>query len=779
VVKSLSPATRRARRTAALAGSGLAALALAVTALDRLFPPSLERLADLSTAVVDRNGAPLRLFTNREGLWRLPVTSEEVAPVYLDMLVAVEDRRFFAHPGVDPLALARALADNLAAGRVVSGASTLTMQVARLLEPRPRTLASKLVEAARALQLEARFDKRRILEMYLTLAPFGGNLEGVRAASLAYFGKEPRALTGAEAALLVALPRSPERLRPDRRTGATTAGQDRRADSSLPALRAHGDRPIAARDAEVRLRRADPTGARGPDAAERGRGRVLARAVAAGVLDARGAAEAEQESVPTARIPWPFLAPHLSERLRREDPGQPLVRTTLDGRLQQAVEALARRNAAALVDRAGLAVLVADNRASEIVAAVGAADYFDSARQGAVDMTGAVRSPGSALKPFIYGLGFDERIIEPRTLVEDVSTRFRDYSPANFDSSFHGELTVKEALLRSLNVPAVLVLDRLGPARFVDALARAGITLHLGRRGHPGLRRGYGGLGPAGPQVRGEDLNVPAEKTPVPFSSPGLPVALGGVGVTLYDLTTLYSALARDGRVTPLRVTLDAPARAGTRLLSGEAASQVRGILEEAAPAPGWVQAADRRVRGAIAVKTGTSYGYRDAWAFGVSDRYTVGVWVGRPDGTPIPEQTGRTAALPVLYQVFDLLPAPPSRAVTAPTPARPPAEMLRRLEARAPGDRRVRLPDANRLRLVFPSPGITVEVTDGAGALTPVTLIAEGGRRPLTWLVDGRPIPPDGARREVAWLPQRTGTARITVLDADGRSDGAEVSLR
>ncbi len=703
--------------------------------------------------MVDRTGAPLRLFTTAEGFWRLPVALEDVAPVYVELLVAVEDRRFFSHVGVDPLAVARAVGENLAAGRVVSGASTLTMQVARLLEPRPRTLGSKLLQGLRALQLEARYDKRRILEMYLTLAPFGGNLEGVRAASLAYFGKEPRGLTVAEAALLVALPRLPSQLRPDRR----------------------------------------------PDAARVARDRTLERAVAGGVLNGRAAAEAREEPVPGARVPWPFHAPHLAERLRRERPaGEALVRTTLDGRLQPAVEALARRTAASLVDAGGVAILVADNRDGTLLASVGSADYFDTRRQGAVDMTRAVRSPGSALKPFVYGLAFDDRIVEPRTLIADVSTRFRDYSPANFDSSFHGELTVRDALLRSLNVPAVLVLDRLGPERFVGSLARVGVPLYLEGDGRcrrqapvagPRASSGAGGgESPPGKAAEGADgrsrlsgvglatlcrKGGSAAGAPVP----GLPVALGGVGMTLEDLTALYLALARDGVVTPLRANAEPRPDNGGRLLSPDAARQVREILRDAAPAPGWVQASDRRTRAPVAVKTGTSYGFRDAWAFGVGEGYTVGVWVGRPDGTPIPEQTGRTAALPLLYQVFDLLPAFPGVGVKASLPSAPLAPMLRRLEARAAGEA-PRLPDDHRLQLVFPRPGIGLEVSEGDRALAPVTLIAEGGRRPLVWLVDGRPVA-QGQEREVLWWPHRTGRVRVSVVDADGRSDSATLTLQ
>jgi penicillin-binding protein 1C len=685
------------RRLVVVAGIAAAALAVATLTLDRAFLLPLGPATDLSRVVVDRDGASLRVFANGAGRWRLPATAGEVAPLYLRMLLAVEDRRFKAHPGIDPLAMARASWQNLVAGRTVSGASTLSMQVARLLEPRPRTLRSKLLEALRALQLEARLGKTGVLDLYLVLAPFGGNLDGVRAASRAYFGKEPGALDPAEAALLVALPRSPSRLRPDR----------------------HPDAARAARDA------------------------VLARAEAAGVIDAATRAEAMAAPVPSARLPWPFTAPHLARRALAARPGAAVVRTTVDGDLQRAVEALAREAASGLVPQAGLAALVVDNRHREIRVAIGAPDHFSLPRHGAIDMTLAVRSPGSTLKPFIYGMAFDERIVTPVTLVQDVSTRFGDYAPRNFDTSFHGELTIADALLRSLNVPAVLVLHRLGPQRFVRALARAGVALD------PGGDR----------------------------TMPGLPVALGGVGTTLHDLATLYVALARGGQVAPLRLLTDEPAGPEVPLLSRDAARELHRILAAARPAPGLVPGGQRAGRPAIAVKTGTSYGFRDAWAMGVTDRYTVGVWVGRPDGTPIPEQTGRTAALPLLERIFDLLPESGGEAAMLRAPV-PPPDLLRRIEALGPGEGAVRLSDPDRLRLVFPEAGIVLDARDENGALAPVTAIAAGGRRPLAWLVDGAPVP--GAMgREVAFVPTRAGSLRITVLDAQGRSASAEVTVR
>ena len=680
-----------------------AALAAAVFAFDRLSPPPLARLSDLSATVADRDGTPLRVFTSGAGTWRLPVG--EVAPVYLEILTAYEDRRFFSHSGVDPLAVARAASQNLGAGRVVSGASTLTMQVARLLEPHRRSWPGKLMEMARALQLEARYDKRAILGMYQTLAPFGGALEGVEAAARAWFGKSPRELSPAEAALLVALPQAPGRLRPDRF----------------------------------------------PEAARAARDKVLARAVASGVLSERAASEAMTEPVPTRQRPFPDFAPHLAESLRARHPGAARVASTLDGSLQRQLEELARRELPALVEHGGLAILIADNATRAVLAAVGAPDPHDDSRNGWVDMVRAVRSPGSALKPFIYGIGFDDRVIHPETLIADVSTRFGDYAPANFDRGFHGELTVREALQMSLNVPAVLILDRVGPARFAERLKSAGTRLVF----------------------------------PKGMTEPGLPIALGGVSVNLLDLTTLYVGLARDGEVAPLLFEPGEAAGPARRLLSAAAAWQVRRILQGTPPPPGLVPAGEVSRRPVIALKTGTSFGFRDAWAFGVGSQHTVGIWVGRPDGTPSPDRYGRNTAAPLLYRVFDLLddgsvadPAAPA-ALAAPAPRAP--ALLRRIEAGDPERRPLTLADPDRLRLVFPTQGLVLDQEDfGDGPRAAVTFSAAGGRRPLTWLVNGRPLEGgNGVLRDASWRPEGPGFARVTVIDAEGRSASADFQVR
>ncbi|NQW50983.1 MAG: transglycosylase domain-containing protein, partial [Rhodospirillales bacterium] len=404
-----------------LAGLAVAATTLAATglALDRLFPPDLSRYQDRSTEVVDANGRLLRAFTTADGKWRLKTAVDDVDPLYLGLLKAYEDRRFDTHWGVDPLAAVRAARQLAERGRIVSGASTLSMQAARLLDPRPRSFTTKAIQSARALQLEWRYSKREVLAIYLTLAPMGGNLEGVRAASLAYFGKEPRQLGAAEAALLVAIPQSPERRRPDRASSAAQAARDR----------------------------------------------VLERGVEHGVIDAPLLAMARSRPAPDRRLAMPLQAPHLSTWLAGQSPGT-VVPTTVRYELQQTLSQLVQDERRQLGDGAEIAMVVLDNRTGGVVAWLGGDNFFG--RTGQVDLVRARRSPGSALKPLIYAMAFDDRILHPETLVEDVPVRFRDWLPRNFDRDHQGAVTVRRALQQSLNVPAVLALEKVGPQRFLS-----------------------------------------------------------------------------------------------------------------------------------------------------------------------------------------------------------------------------------------------------------------------------------------------------------------------
>lgn len=624
------------RRGLTIAAAVLLALATAAIIVDHLFPPDLSRLGAAGTEVVDREGRTVALLPAPGGVWRFRTTADEVSPILIDTLVATEDHAFWHHPGVNPFALVRAAWEDLRAGRVVAGGSTLTMQAARLLEPRPRTVGAKLIEIARALQLEARFSKQDILGIWLTLAPYGGNLEGVRAGSLAWFGASPRLLDSAQAALLVAIPRRPEALRPDR----------------------HADRARALRD---RILGADG-------------GALPARRVAL----PRHALQAVAALAPAPRIP-----------------------TTLDLPLQAALERLAAERVETLPEYAALALLVADIEDGAIRAVVTGGPV-------ALDLTRAVRSPGSALKPFVYAIAFQDGLIGPETRLEDLPRRFGGYAPENYDRGFAGSVTAAEALRRSLNLPAVALMDRIGPIRFASLLNEAGARLRL-----------------------------------PPGADPSLPLALGGDGISLRHAVQLYAALAGDGTAPTLRLSADdSPER--NPFLEPRAAVAIADILTQPFPDGG---------PAGVAWKTGTSWGGRDAWAIGFDRARVAGVWVGRPDGTPLPGATGRSLALPLLARLFDRLPPAPR----APTPA-PRA-------AQAPAHR------ADTPRLLFPPPDATLSA-DG-----PVVLRVMGGQRPLTFLVDGAPLHSDPARREVAWQPPAPGFYRLTVLDAAG--DAAQATVR
>jgi penicillin-binding protein 1C len=652
-------------------------------------PPVLDRSRSASALVLAADGSILRGFLTTDGKWRLPVEPEAVDPLYRRMLIAAEDRRFDRHPGVDPIAAARALFQLAASGHIVSGASTLTMQAVRLLEPHPRSLAGKLAEMAKALALERILSKDQVLGVYLTLAPFGGNLEGVRAASLAYFGKEPTRLSAAEAALLVAIPRSPERLRPDRH----------------------------------------------PEAARAARDRVLLRAAEAGAISPAALAEAREEKVPHARLTMPFHAPHLARELRDQRPTAQVHRSTIDALLQRRLETLLKREVSALVPEASLAAVVVANRDRRVLAYVGNADFASLARHGTLDLARAVRSPGSALKPFIYAMAFDRLIIHPEAVLEDRAQQFGDYAPNDFDGRFEGEVTARRALQYSLNLPAVAVLDRLGPGRFIAALAAAGIRLRLPRSA----------------------------------VEPGLAMALGGDGITLVDLVRLYAALSNDGAVAPVRYRLDDPIVSGKAIFGALAAWYVNDILAEAPPPAGVVPAEVGRSR-RLAFKTGTSYGFRDFWAVGYDPDVTIGVWAGRPDGTPMPGHSGRVTAAPVLFKIADLLgpgrsptgAPPPSGALLVGRNDLPPR--LRRLGPGAAG-----AAQATRFTITYPPDGASIEWRGDD-----VPLEAVGGKQPLRWLVDGRPLPPDG----IYWQPKDVGFAQLTVIDAAGRSAHSTVRL-
>lgn len=659
---------------------------------DRLFPLELSRLAVTSAVILDRHGETLRAFKTPDAQWRLPVTQADVAPGYLRLLLDVEDKRFTSHPGVDPFALVRAAAQFAIHRHVVSGGSTLTMQVVRLLEPRPRTMRSKLIELFRAVQLEAHLGKAEIMRAYLTLAPMGGNLQGVRAGSLAWFGKEPAALSDAEAALLVALPQSPTLLRPD-----------------------------AAAEAALRARN-----------------KILERGRRDGLFDTDAVRVARATPTPARRLPLPVLAPHLAERLAPELPAGGPLRTTLDAGIQRGVERVLRRTLDDLPHPVNVAAILADWRTREVLARVGSGNYFDARRNGMVDMTRAVRSPGSTLKPFIYGMAFDGLLAHPGSLVRDEAARFDDYAPHNFNGGFNGDVTIRQALQASLNLPAVMTLQRLGPVTFTQGFKNAGLPL------------------------------VFDDET----AAPGLPVALGGVGATLETLVTAYAALADGGTVQNLVEHANSdPVQDGLPLLQRGGADAVVDILSGMPPPEGFAGRGGR-----IAYKTGTSYRFRDGWAIGFDGSRVIGVWMGRADGGTCLNCVGAAAA-GLLYRLFDLLPPDPlpDRSLT-PFFAEPPPPALVRLRPIAAAMQ------LNAPRITFPPPESRLLV-DGLKngeetSTTAIKLAAEGGTKPYRWLVDGRLVESRPFARETLWRPGGEGFSTVTLVDAAGRSAEARIRI-
>ena len=656
----------------------------------RAAAPPLPAIAT-SVEVLDRDGRLLRPFALPDGRWRLAADPSLVDRRYIDLLIAYEDRRFYDHSGVDPLAILRAAWQFVTHGRIVSGGSTLTMQVARLLEPRPdRTLRAKLAEVRRAIELEARFSKAEILKLYMTLAPFGGNLEGVRAASLAYFGKEPRRLSLAEAALLVALPQAPEARRPDRQ--ASAAGSGRR--------------------------------------------RVIERLEKAGLFGDPEARFALAADLPERRRELPSLAFHAAEAARRERPAAPAHRLAIEAAAQERLEALAAERAATLEPGVSLAMIVIDNASGEVLARVSGSDRQDRARAGAVDLTRALRSPGSTLKPLIYGMAFEDGLVHPETLIEDRPMRFGAYRPRNFDLDYQGVVSVKRALQMSLNVPAVALLQAVGPQRLASRLDAAGIELRL-----------------------------------PPGDVPGLAVGLGGAGVTLEGLAALYAAIGNGGVVHPPRRRLDDAVVQQDierrRILSPVASWYLAQALSGAPP--------PRNVRGGlIAFKTGTSFGYRDAWSVGFDGRRTVAVWIGRPDGQSVPGMIGRERAAPSLFDAF-------ARLAPRPAPLLPPPRdaLMAKNNELPPPLRRFRGDDApagtaSGPRIAFPPPGATLDIEPS----DPVALKARGGEG-LSVLIDGVPAGTTNAAGVFLWQLAREGFVRLTVMDAAGLSDSVSIRLR
>ncbi len=536
---------------------------------DKLWPlPSPD--GELARVVLAKDGTPLWRFPDSNGIWRYPVQLKDVSPLYLQALLGYEDRWFYQHPGVNPISVFRAAWQNLKNQRIISGGSTISMQVARLIEPHERTFSGKLIEAWRTLQLELHYSKDEILQIYINRAPFGGTQEGVAAASWTYLGKAPTELTHAEAALLAVLPQSPSRLRPDRY----------------------------------------------PERAQKARNKVLNRLLKEQIWSEEAISEAKEETLWLPPRQVPQNAPLLALRMKNESDKR-IIRTTIDADLQRRLEDLVSGWRYQLPERTSVAVLVADSQDMGVRAYIGSAGLDDNARSGYVDMITAIRSPGSTLKPFLYAMAMDDGLIHSESLLQDIPRETSQYQPGNFSQGFSGPVAASDALHRSLNLPAVQLLEAYGPKRFVSMLRNGGMQ-----------------------------LNFPD------FAQPNLSLILGGVGSSLESLVQSYSVFARKGKMGILRYEPEDPI-SEKQIISPGAAWITRLILTGEWQ-PGTTTEWDQHWP--LAYKTGTSYGFRDAWAVGVNDRNIIGIWIGRPDGTPVAGQFGVAVAVPLLQMVDSVL---------------------------------------------------------------------------------------------------------------------------
>ncbi len=551
-------------------------------ALSARFPYPEWKIADAlgrrqSALVTDREGRLLRSFLGEDDSRLHPTEAADVSPHVIAALIAVEDERFHLHPGVDPISVARAAYGNLRRGRIVSGASTITMQVVRLVEPRPRTYRSKGIEAFRALQLERIRSKEEILTLYLNLAPFGGNLIGIEAASQAWFGRHASDLSLSDAALLAGVVQAPSRLRPDRH----------------------------------------------PDRARDRRNHVLRRMQTCGFISEEELAVALRRPVEATVHRMPFDAPHFTRMLRRRYPARQHLRSTIDRRIQGTAETALRAQVDALRDEGVTngAVVVIENATNSVRALVGSCDFFSVLDCGQVNGATALRSPGSALKPFAYALAFERGLATPATVLPDVPVSYAGYAPVNYDHEFHGPVTARVALTHSYNVPAVGVVNRVGLERFHALLISCGLD-----------------------SLRGDPHQA------------GLPLVLGARSVTLLELTNAYAALARLGVAKPIRLLEDEPLHDGARVLSPGAAWLAADVLcDTGRPGGAWLWKSGRAAP-RMAWKTGTSWGHRDAWTVAYTPEYTVGVWIGNFSGRPSAALIGVKAAAPVAARILDRL---------------------------------------------------------------------------------------------------------------------------
>lgn len=569
----------RRRAAVTLAAAVLAPLLLA--ALARVCPSDAARYLDVprSGELLDRSGVLLHPFLNRDQQWCFARGLDSFSPRLIQATIATEDQRFHRHWGIDPTALARACLENLRHRGIASGASTLSMQVVKLTERMPRSILGKIEQAWGALRLEAGADKTAILNAYLNKAPYGLNLVGAEAAARRYFGKPASELTISEAALLAGLPKSPTAYEPVEH----------------------------------------------PKQAQARRGHVLRRMRAEGFITPDEFDRALTAPLGAAWHEFPRLAPHLASNLRARLREEPTLTTTLDGGLQARLERKLSKYLGRFegeVDNA--AAIIVDAASASVLARAGGADFFRDGHGGQVDLCQGLRSPGSTLKPFTYALAIENNRLYPAECLLDDTLDLGKYNPTNFEGDYNGLVTATEALQLSLNIPAIMTLERVGADRLQDFLRRAGITT----------------------------LTKPA-------SYYGLGLTVGDCEVRLDEMVAAYTMLANLGVYRPLRQFENEPETQGTPLLSRGAALALYTMLDQPFPNetdPSLARASGVRTR--VCWKTGTSAGFHDAWSFAYNQQYVVGVWVGNTGSGTSKRLVGARAALPLAASLFRMLPA-------------------------------------------------------------------------------------------------------------------------
>lgn len=647
---------------------------------DSIYPLNTKRFNDVSTVIYAQN-EPIHIFHSLDEKLRIRTTVEEVDSLYIKTLLEREDKYFFSHPGINPFALTRALYQRIRYGHIISGGSTISMQTARLLEPRPRKFISKLIECFRALQLEWHFSKNEILNIYMTLAPFGGNIEGINAATMAYFQKSAKQLSPSEIALLVALVQSPTRLHPIHY----------------------------------------------PERAQLARKTLLQFMANKQLIDEDKIEIYTLAALPSNKTKFPREIPHLAWRLKKQYPNDAKIHTTIDRELQRKVEFLLSRYQRSLPPQTNTAIFIVDHKKNKPVVYIASRDFYNENENGFVDYICASRSPGSTLKPFIFGLGFDLGIVKPETYLLDERRRFGAYYPRNFDKTIHGVVKAEEALALSLNIPVVDLLNRIGVVRFLGLLKEAGVTPQLPRS----------------------------------FDSPSLAIALGGLGLSLEQLVTLYGSLARDGKVMALSYLDAEMSSLEHSLFSEHAAKQVTTILKS-----------DLEGNRRFSLKTGTSYGYRDAWVIGYDQQYVIGIWTGIPDGSPMSPLSARDVVVPLLQKIVTVLPEkqmPSLQAFSTPTVT------LRKLSPNISQQKNV---NKTAPTLIFPIDDTVVELERNASHYKAIPLTVTGGKRPYTWLIDGKPLFTGTWKQKEFWMPEKNGYYTITLIDANGQTDKANIEL-